>query len=383
MSFANQVAPLGKPEQRSHDYDNLLDLLWQISRRSTNAKEVVVMTLFPMPGAVPASLMQLAKLLGKSLEAPDELNSLAVRFAERIRRQVTLLEKGQEGPPTDGFGTFTMVDGEQQVVVQLSNFGPVLEGLLAYGEVLSETSVRSLLDAMVEMIASPHNLLTNKAELAHYAGRFSEFLPSGNADLFVRALSPLAEGQVSDVTSDASGSADDPLNPFKIKAGAPAHVQGTALIALARLDRYQPGVRTAIIQDLIAAGLAHTDASVRRSSYIAASWLSDTSDAIVTGLLVGARDDDAEAAAAALGVLASSEHVSLDRHQMDYLIQAVHRASASNVGALRSAAAESTRQLRKRDLTESHTRALGEIAKHLASDLLYAVRSKLAHPGDN
>ena len=32
MSFANQVAPLGKPEQRSHDYEHLLDLLWQISR---------------------------------------------------------------------------------------------------------------------------------------------------------------------------------------------------------------------------------------------------------------------------------------------------------------------------------------------------------------
>ena len=134
---------------------------------------------------------------------------------------------------------------------------------------------------------SPHNLLANKAELAHYAGRFSEFLPSGDADLLVRALSPLAEGQVSDVTSDASGSADDALNPFKINAGAPAQVQGTALVALARLDKYQPGVRTTIIQDLIAAGLAHTNASVRRNSYIAASWLSDTSDAIVTGLLVG------------------------------------------------------------------------------------------------
>ena len=69
-----------------------------------------------------------------------------------------------------------MVDGEQQVVVQLSNFGPSLEGVLAYGQVLSETSVRALVDAMVEMIASPHNLLTNKAELVHYTGRFSEFL---------------------------------------------------------------------------------------------------------------------------------------------------------------------------------------------------------------
>ena len=382
VSFANQVAPLGKSEQRSHDYEHLLDLLWQISHRSTNAKEIVATTLFPSPGAVPASLMQFAKLLGKTPEVPDELNSLAVRFAERIRRQVTLLGKGQESPPTDGFGTFTTVDGKQQVVVQFSNFGPSFEGVLAYGQLLSETSVRALLDAMVEMIASPHNLLANKAELAHYAGRFSEFLPSGDADLLVNALSPLAEGQVSDVTSDASDSADDPLNPFKIEAGTTAQVQGTALIALARLDKYQPGVRTAVIQDLIAAGLAHTSASVRRSSYIAASCLSNTSAAIVTGLLVGARDDDAKAAVAALGVLASSEHVSLDRHRMDYLIQAVHRASASNVGALRSAAAGATRRLCKRNLTESHTSALGRVAKHLESDLLYSVRSRLAQSVD-
>ena len=382
VSFANQVAPLGKPEQRSHDYEHLLELLWQISQRSTNAKEMVATTLFPNPGAAPASLMQLAKLLDRTLGVPDELNRFAVRLAERIRRQVTLLGKGQAGPPTDGFGTFTMVDGKQQVVVQFSNFGPSCEGVLAYGQLLSETSVRALLDAMVEMISSPHNLLANKAELVHYAGRFSEFLPSGDAEFLVNALSPLAEGPVSDVTSDASGSTDDPLNPFRINAGTPAQVQGTALIALARLDKYQPGVRTAIIQDLIAAGLAHRDAAVRRSSYIAASWLSDTSDAIVTGLLVGSRDDDAEAAAAALEVLASSERVSLDRHQMDYLVQAVHRSSASNVGALRSAAADTTRQLRKRDLTESHTRALGEIAKHLESDPLYSVRSILAQPRD-
>ena len=382
LTFASQVAPLGKPEQRSYDYDHLLELLWEISRRSTNAKEVVAKTLFPMTGAVPASLMQLAKLLDRTLERPDELNSLAVSSADRIRRQVTVLEKDQECPPTDGFGTFTMVDGDRQVVVQISNFGPVLEGLLAYGKALSETSAWTLLDAMVQMISSPHNLLSNKAELAHYAGRFAEFWPSGDTGSLVAALISLAEGQVADVTSDGSGSTDDPLNPFKINAGSPAQVQGIALIALAQLDRYQVGVQTSIIQNLIAAGLAHTDASVRRRSYIAASWLSDTSDPVVTGLLVGARDDDAEAAAAALGVLASSKHVSLDRHQMDYLIQAVHRASTSNAGVLRSAAAEATRQLRKRNLTQSHTRALDEIAAHLARDLLYAVRSKLAYLED-
>ena len=195
------------------------DLFWQISQRSTNAKEIVAITLFPKPGAVPASLMQLTKLLGQTFGDPNELNSLAVRFAERIRRQVTVLGKGRKGPPTDGFGTFTMFDGKQQVVVQFSNFGPSFEGVLAYGQLLSEPSVRALLDAMVEMIASPHNLLANKAVLAHYAGRFSEFLPSGDADLLVNALSPLAEGQVSDVNSGESGNADDPLNPFKINTG--------------------------------------------------------------------------------------------------------------------------------------------------------------------
>ena len=136
-------------------------------------------------------------------------------------------------------------------------------------------SGRPIKRTLREMIASPHNLLANKAVLAHYTGRFSEFLPSGDADLLVNALSPLAEGQVSDVNSGESGNADDPLNPFKINTGTPAQVQSTALIALARLDKSQPGVRTAIIQDLIAAGLAHTDASVRRRSYIAASWLSE------------------------------------------------------------------------------------------------------------
>ena len=218
VSFANQVAPLGKPDQRSHDYDDLLTLLWEISRRSTKAKDIVATTLFPESGAAPASLMQLAKLLGKTLRTPDELNGFAVRFAERIRRQVTLLGKDQAGPPTDGFGTLTMVDGEQQVVVQLSNFGPSFEGLLAYGQVLSEPSLVALMDAMVEMIASPHNLLANKTELAHYAGRFSEFLPSADADVLVRALSPLAEGQASDVTADTSWQCRRSIEPVQVQS---------------------------------------------------------------------------------------------------------------------------------------------------------------------
>ena len=131
-----------------------------------------------------------------------------------------------------------MVDGEQQVVVQLSNFGPSFEGLLAYGQVLSEPSraVVALMDAMVEMIASPHNLLANKSELAHYAGRFSEFLPSADADVLVRALSPLAEGQASDITADVSGSPDDPMNPsmFKSRDSCPSAGYGADCFGAAR-----------------------------------------------------------------------------------------------------------------------------------------------------
>ena len=191
-SFALQAVTLAKPEHRSHDYQSVLRLLWRTSTRSQQAKDAVIAELFPSAVSAPASLLQLGKLLGRKLSSRDELNALATRFADRIRKQVTLMVPGEPVPPAEGFGHFSFVDGEHQVVVELSHCAPSFEGLLGYAEELSGEAVKLLITALIEMIASPFNLLANKSELVHYIGRFADRIEAADIQPVIDLLEPLA-----------------------------------------------------------------------------------------------------------------------------------------------------------------------------------------------
>ena len=376
-SFVQEVATLARAEQRSHDYQNVLRLLWQISTRSQQAKDAVVVAMFPAGAPVAPSLLQLGRLLGRELGDQNELNAFAARIAERIRAQVTFIALEEPLPPAQGFGHFSFIDGDRKVVVEISNFGSSFEGLLAYVQELSEEAVKRLVGAMVEMIDSRFNLLTNRSALVHYLGRFAERMPNEDLEAVIQTLQPIARGEIVDVAEDTTGSASDPLNPFKFSAGKPSDLQGNAIVALSRLDKHHPGMATEAIQALVASGLAQTDADVRKDSYIAASWLSVMSASIVTGLLVGTKDGSPDAAAAALRVLASAETVSLDSAQIDYLLQSIHSASLSTVGTLRSDAATAVLRLKKRQLSISQRKSTAEIEARLQRDALYSVRSLL------
>jgi hypothetical protein len=217
-SFAPEVITLTQPEQRSHDYEDVLELLWQISIRSQEAKDAVTTALFPGPGtSAPASLLQLGSLLGKKLGSVEELNGFVQRLAGRVRVQVVELEPGAEAPPVDGFGTFSYLDGDRRIVLQLSNFGPSFEGVLACIDQLSGETVTALVDALLAAISSPFNALANKSELVHYLGRTTKRLTGEAVPRVHTLLLPLARGVVVDRAAEGTGRAADPLNRFKSK----------------------------------------------------------------------------------------------------------------------------------------------------------------------
>jgi hypothetical protein len=106
--------------------------------------------------------------------------------------------------------------------------------------------------------------------------------------------------------------------------------------------------------------------------------LSESSDSIVTGLLVGTRDTDPDAAAAALGVFAYSDGIGESELQSDYLMQAIHIASLSSARQMRESAGAVLRRLKHLELSQSQGRSATEIAARLARDPLASVRRSLS-----
>lgn len=382
--FVNSVVALATSERHPHDYEHLLGLLWRLSQRSTAAKEAILAAMFPAPGApAPASLLQLGKLLGKELQNSEELNSFAERLAIRIRNQAVVVETGGQAPPGDGFGMVSFIHEGKQVVAQVSDFGSVMQGVLSYASELSTSAIGQLVDAMLEMIAVPWNLLANRAELAFYVGEFAPFVEERRIDNCVAVLMPIARGEAIDIAGREMGDPTDPLNAYKFNFGSKAELQALAIVSLAKLEKRRSGIATAGIEEIVVAGLAHSDPQVRRRSYVAATWLSAMPDAIVTGLLLGARDPVPEAAAAALGVFASENLGDrLAPSQIDYLIQAVDAASQTDQGVLRKQAATVASRLHLNEIAPRQARVLNGVLERLSRDPLHSVRaavSRTAH----
>ena len=105
-------------------------------------------------------------------------------------------------------------------------------------------------------------------------------------------------------------------------------------------------------------------------------------DAIVTGLLLGARDPVPDAAATALGVFVSEDlGERLAPSQVDYLIQAIDAASQSAEGILRKQAAAAASRLHRNEIAPRQARVLHGVLERLSRDPLSSVRATVARSG--
>lgn len=377
-SFAEAAVQLASPSRRGHDYPDVLELLWRIGSGSETAKQAIAAELFSSSGdKAPAMTMQLAKLFGRELRSADALNDSTKAMAKRVREQVRVEHPSEPQALTDGFGQITFETPEGRVTVQVSNFGPSLEGLLAYSDKIAKVHVDELADALAETAVAKHNLLANRSELISYLGRFGPSMSPDRLPKVAALLLPVARGEIDGLVSTTLGDADDPMNPFRFELGRPEDVQGRAIVALARLSKAYPELLGSAAHEVVTLGLAHTSAKVRQLSYVAATWLSTMSDEIVTGMLIGTRDTDGEAAATALGAFSPAVLRGLSETQTGYLVEIVHGAARALPPKMRRTAASIAVYLRQVQLRPTQARTIDEALALLSGDALYSVRHQV------
>ena len=122
-----------------------------------------------------------------------------------------------------------------------------LRATIAHRHLLTSNSVGQLVQAILDMLREPKNILANKVLMINGIIELADTLTKEVAEQVFLTLQSFASGEVMGLdVSRAVGDPNHPLNPFKMKLGNPATVQGGALLALSSIeassnDKCQPG----------------------------------------------------------------------------------------------------------------------------------------------
>ena len=184
--------------------------------------------------------------------------------------QVQRVPKDAEPRPVHGSCMqHTANVGDDKLVCSIS--GTVdIHAIFRHREWVPNKALAQVVDAILDMIESPDNILENKIALIQTLRLASWQRSKKQQRRLWRLLSSLAKGDVKEPAHVMSwAEANDPMNPFKMRSGNPTDVRGMSLFVLACLEKEQPGISGAELDKMIEVGLSDRDANVRAYAFAA------------------------------------------------------------------------------------------------------------------
>jgi len=315
-----------------------------------------------------------AKYFDKEITDPKSLGNAADQIAREVRLQVQRVPSGSDVTSISGslcvytaeFATETLYTH----MVDPTHIHTVLER----GKHVPQEKADRLIEAIVEMVDHPDNLLTNKASLIKCLGIAVELGSETTLNKLMDVLSPLACGSVDEpnhlmTTEEAA----NPLNPFKLNSGQPSDVHGAALRTLALLERARPGILDRRLNTLLERALRDGDAKIRSHALAAAREKPTLSETVMMAVLMCARDHEANVAAHAFSAIANKDK--LTRPQWRLFAYAGRMASLSGNVRLRRLAAIATSALLPKAPTKAIAKELRTLCDEFGQDRCYSVRS--------
>jgi hypothetical protein len=262
---------------------------------------------------------------------------------------------------------------DQHIVVQMASTVH-LHAIVKQSKVLDTTTVEILLDAILAMIREPENSLSNKIALIEVIIELGSKFSDDMRQKVFQVLAPLASGKVTEGSVGMKAAeAENPLNPFKLQQGTPEQIVGSALYALARIEKTQPAAYGDKINSLIEKNLSDDSPEIRKSAFAAARELPQISDSTLTGVLFGTRDPDPKVAAMALDAIASIKKQNLGIERWHLLSYSLTMATKSPDKTLRRLAALTMKNLHDR-IPEELSEKVEDLQRALANDICYSVR---------
>jgi hypothetical protein len=212
---------------------------------------------------------------------------------------------------------------------------------------LPPAAFSSLIDAVLDMIREPENVLANKIALVQSLADIGDVCTKAIAGKILDALAPMARGEITEPSCIMSAAeAANPLNPFKFGSGKPSELRGVSIFTLACIARDNRGLSPNAVNELIGVAMSDADSTVRAMALVAAREMPRLSDSVFTGVLLASRDPDPTVASAAFGAITKALTSSHDEDTWRLVTQSLHFASRSaDVRVRRSAATAVSRIL--------------------------------------
>jgi hypothetical protein len=366
----------GMSQDLNYDKD-VLDFFHHLYQRGdTTTKKLIRDALYDTP-SVNLDFVRFAKDFGNDIESKEEVNKLAERFAQDVRLQVQHLSPGQDPiKPQVSLGMATAQSGDKKTAVSLySDMG--LKAVIAYRALLPLDTLESVLAAVLDMLREPENMLANKVLMINAITGLSDSLSKEQAEIVFEVLEPIARGEIAGLdVSAAFGDPNHPLNPFKIKFGEAATIQGGALYALASIESCIPGVYGDRLSKLVEEGMTNSNPEVRELAFVAAQQMPVLNESAVMRTLSATRDNVSGVVQEAL--------LTLNTHFCDttafwysiaYSLKMAVQSPETNV---RRVAAFTIINLTPKCTSEVVTEQLAEMEQVLAADSSFTVRKEIS-----
>lgn len=385
--IAKSALPLALDQKSDVDYINSINLLCHLAERGDDAlRKQLRSALYPSKQTRSnAPLIQVARHFGATVVTKEDLDKGALQTAQKLLCQVQHLEPGEEPAKLGGFGTLTKIlgDGNKRLVVHIHGALHTLNALIEHRADISEQSLRDMITAVLDMIASSDNVISNRVALVESLRRLLDQVPSDLAQRAVDVLCPLAAGGIVESQAGMShAEATNPLNPYKMDAGDPLDLRGISLMALSGIERRYPGTVAALHDDLLLQAMTAHEPILRAYGCAAARLSSELSDDEQMAALFCTTDRNPKTAAAALSVFRDIGEMNLERPAWAMLGTCLERGGRlPSVLVRRAVARVVCCVLASEKMPAGIAIRLRRLQQELSQDVSFAVRSEVSGVG--
>jgi hypothetical protein len=373
---ADAIIPLATDRKQIHDYDDAIEALCQLALRGgAKLKAKLRKRLYPRGQKIDAILLQVSDLFGQPAAGISQLSEAALTVAENVRLQVQRLPVGTEATTANGtLFTITAEEAGRKLVVNYSSPVDVF-AVVRHRSQVSEKSFGKLIDAILEMIEEPENVLGNKTRLAESLANTGDAISPRTAKRIFDVLAPLARGEIVEPTCTMSAAeASNPLNPFKLGSGKPNELRAAALCSIACIAREKPKVAPDVVSGLIELALVDRDGIVRSAALEAAREAPSLSSSATTAVLIATRDHDANVVCAAFAAIARFMSSRQSDLQWQMLLQSIRFAATASSPQVRRAAAFAVVHAIENTSKPEMLAELRLVRKSLQADRCFSVR---------
>jgi len=378
--LAKKVLPIVTTLKSDIDYVEAINLVCQIATLGDDKlKSTIAESLMPKGAEISNSvLIEAAPKLGRQIVGADELERIAERFAENIRLQVQRLSLEEDVVRLAGeVFVITKPFEDYKLVVHVGMNSHALATLSRQRDVLTNASIKLLVEAVLSMLVEPENVMKNKVELMLVLAEFGDRFGRELSQNVFGVLRPFATGNITEPTAImTTQESKDPLNPFKMNNTEPTQVRGIAIYTLACIEKANPKMYGKSLAEILEPALRDINPDIRKYAFAAAKETPKLSSESLIALLVGTRDSDAQAAVSAFYAIATKKDLKLNKSQWDLLFYGVTMASESPDSVLRQAGAFVILNILKQGSMSADKR-ISELARTFSEDICFSVRNLL------